>query len=341
MSIHRLINAAAVLSVLAAGGASAQDKIEIKVSHYAPPTHGWTVDVLQPWAEDMDKRTGGKVAVRIFAANSPFGNVANQADQVKAGVTDMGWGLNGVPRGRFLRTLIMDMPFMAETSDAATRAVWSMLKSHLAEDYKDFHTVAVMCHNAGDFFMRDKKLDSLEDLKGLRIRAPSAQVQALLTHIGATPVTMGPAQIYEALEKGTLDGISMVPDGVRGFRLDGLIKHWFGAKIYTTCFHMLMNQRKYESLPPDVKKAIDETTGDAWVNRFGQLWNKWDQAGIDALKARGVTMQAVPAETRAKWKEQMKPVIDAQLAELEKQGVANARQIYSEMNKRIAEFSKK
>ena len=322
-------------------GAAAQDKIELKATHYAPPTHGFQVDIMQPLAEALEKRTGGKVTMRIFAANSPFGQVQNQADQVKSGVSDIGFGLNGVPRGRFLRTLIMDMPFMAETSEAASKTVWSMLQSHLAEDYKDFKTLGTMCHNAGDFFMRDKKIEKIEDMKGLRIRAPSFQVQALLAHLGAVPVTMGPAQIYEGLEKGTLDGISMVPDGLRAVRLDGLVKHWYGIKIYTTCFHIVMNPRKFESLPADAKKVFDEMTGQTWVNQFGALWNKWDAVGTETLKGRGVSVTPVPADVRAKWIEATKPVIDAQLAELEKQGVANARAIYDEMRKRVAEFQKK
>ncbi len=321
--------------------AGAQDKIELKATTYVPPTHGVQVDLLQPLADELAKRTNGQVTMRIFAANSPFGQVQNQADQVKNGVTDIGFGLNGVPRGRFPRTLIMDLPFMAETSDAASRAIWSMRNGLLADDYKDFKVLGLMCHNAGDFFMREKKIEKMEDVKGLRIRSPSVQVQALLQQVGAVPVTMGPGQIYESLEKGTLDGIMMVPDGVRAFRVDGLVKSWYGIKVYTTCFHFVMNPKKFDSLPPAAKQAIDELTGDAWATRFGALWNKWDEVGTAALKERGVTMTPVPADVRAKWIEATKPVIEQQLTELEGQGIKNAREIYAEMRKRVAEFSKK
>ncbi len=319
----------------------AQDKIELKASIFAPPTHCFMVDVLQPWSQEVEKRTNGRVVMRLFAGNSPFGNVANQSDQVAAGVTDIGFGLNGVPRGRLPRTLLMDLPLMSPTSYAATNALWAMLPTHLADDYKGFKVLGLHCHNAGDFFMRDKKVEKLEDLKGQRIRAPSSQVQALLTFLGATPVTMGPAQIYEGLEKGTLDGISMVYDGVRGFRLEGLLKHAFSAAIYTTCFHLVMNQKKFEGLPADIKKVIDDTTGPAWVKRFPELWDRWDEAGRQATAAKGVQVVAVSDQVREQWRAQFKPLIDQQIAETEKQGVPNARAIYDEMVKQVARFSKK
>src|SRR5690349_24430937 len=89
----------------------AHAQTELKFSTFVPPTHGFVVDVLEPLGKDIEKASGGKVTVRVFAGNSPFGKVENQADQVKQGVVDLAFGLNGIPRGRYLRTSIMEMPF--------------------------------------------------------------------------------------------------------------------------------------------------------------------------------------------------------------------------------------
>ena len=70
--------------------------------------------------QEIEKKSGGAVTVRVFAGNSPFGKVVNQADQVKQGVVDLAFGLNGIPRGRYPRTSIMEMPFVAESADLAT-----------------------------------------------------------------------------------------------------------------------------------------------------------------------------------------------------------------------------
>jgi TRAP-type C4-dicarboxylate transport system substrate-binding protein len=321
--------------------AAAQDKIELKVSHFVPPTHGFHVDVLEPWGKDLEKRTGGKVQVRLFAANSPFGKTENQADQVRQGVVDVAWGLNGIPRGRFLRTSIMELPFVAESADSASRTLWAMVPGTLAEDYKGFKVLAVHCHNPGLFHTGSKPLKSIDDVKGLRMRAPNPPTQALLQYLGATPVGMPPTQVYENVEKGVIDGAVFPWDAIKGFRLEAILKHHLDARVYTSCFHVVMTEQRFASLPADVRKAIDDTTGAVMVNNFGALWNRWDQAGLDAVKARNNDIVSVSNEQREKWRVQLQPVIDSQLAELEKGGIANARAIYDEMRKRIAGFLKK
>jgi TRAP-type C4-dicarboxylate transport system substrate-binding protein len=340
MQKHTWRRLAAAVALGFAAQSHAQDKVELKVTTFVPPTHGFVVDVLEPWVKDLERRTGGKVTGRVFAGNSPFVKTENQADQVKQGVTDVGWGLNGIPRGRLPRSSIMEMPFVAESADSASRALWAMLPGMLAEDYKGFKVLALHCHNPGLFHTRDKKLETIFDVKGLRMRAPNPPTQALLQHLGAAPVGMPPGQVYESLEKGVIDGAVFPWDAIKGFRLEGLLKNHLDARVYTSCFHVVMNEAKYASLPADAKKAIDDTTGPAMVNKFGEWWGKWDQAGLEAVKAKGNTIVAVSNETREKWRVQLKPVIDQELAALEKSGVANARQIYDEMLKQVARFSR-
>jgi TRAP-type C4-dicarboxylate transport system substrate-binding protein len=326
---------------LSAGAANADERVQLKISSFTPPPHWTNSQLFQPWAKELEKKSDGKVRAVLFAGNSAFGKIENQTDQVKAGVTDLAWVMNGVPRGRFLRSLIMDLPFMAPDAYSATKAMWAMLPTHLKEDYVGFKVLAITCHNAGDLFFREKNVERLEDIKGLRIRAPSAQVQALLQHLGAVPVTMGPGQIYEALEKGTMDGLATVYDGIRGFRLENSVKYALSAGVYTTCFNITMNQGRYDSLPAHVKKLIDDTTGDRWVESMPALWDKNDEAGRKLALGKGLKVVPVSAAQRAKWREQAKPVIDQQLADLEKQGIRNAREIYAEMVQQVERFTKK
>jgi len=321
-------------------GASAQAQTELKFTTFVPPTHGFAVDVLEPLGKEIEKRSAGKVTVRVFAGNSPFGKVENQADQVKQGVTDLAFGLNGIPRGRYPRTSIMEMPFVAESADSASKALWAMLPDLLAEDYRDFKPIALHCHNPGLFHTRDKSLKTIADVKGLRMRAPNPPTQALLAYLGATPVGMPPGQVYENIEKGVIDGAVFPWDAIKGFRLENILKHHLDARVYTSCFHLVMSPKRYAELAPDVQKAIDATTGQALTDKFGAWWNRWDQAGLDAVKPLNHEIVRVDDATREKWRADLKPVLDGELAKLEKEGIANARAIYDEMRRQVARFKK-
>jgi TRAP-type C4-dicarboxylate transport system substrate-binding protein len=332
---------ASVLGIFLGISATAHAQTELKFSTFVPPTHGFVVDVLEPLGKEIEKASGGKATVRVFAGNSPFGKVENQADQVKQGVVDLAFGLNGIPRGRYLRTSIMEMPFVAESAGSASRALWAMRNGALAEDWKEFKLAALHCHNPGLFHTRAKPLKDIRDVQGLRMRAPNPPTQALLAFLGATPIGMPPGQVYENLEKGVIDGAVFPWDAIKGFRLENQLKHHLDARVYTSCFHLVMNPKRFEALPPEVKKAIDAAIGDPLVARFGGWWDKWDQAGLDAVKPLGNSIVPVSDAQRAKWRGELKPVLDGELAKLEKEGVPNARAVYEEMQKQVATFSKK
>jgi TRAP-type transport system periplasmic protein len=326
--------ASGIAAAVALGFAASAPAQELKFSTFVPPAHGFVVDVLQPLGKEIEKRTGGKVSVRVFAGNSPFGNVANQADQVKQGVVDLAFGLNGIPGGRYQRTSIMEFPFVAESAASASKALWAMREGPLAEDWKEFKLAALHCHNPGLFHTRDKPLTTIEDVKGLRMRAPNPPTQALLAYLGATPVGMPPGQVYENLQKGVIDGAVFPWDAIKGFRLENSLKHHLDARVYTACFHLAMNPARFAALPADVQKAVDGVIGEPLVARFGDWWNRWDRAGLDAVKPLGHQIVGVSAAQRESWRGQLKPVIDGELARLEKAGIGNARAIYEEMLRR-------
>lgn len=334
--MRRVASGLAAAVALAYGAAAPAQ--ELKFSTFVPPAHGFVVDVLEPLGKEIEKRSGGKATVRVFAGNSPFGNVANQADQVKQGVTDLAFGLNGIPAGRYQRTSIMEMPFVAESAASASRALWSMRAGALAEDWKEFKLAALHCHNPGLFHTRDKPLKAIADVKGLRMRAPNPSTQALLAYLGATPVGMPPGQVYENLQKGVIDGAVFPWDAIKGFRLENSLKHHLDARVYTACFHLVMNPQRFAALPAEVQKAIDGVIGDALVERFGGWWGKWDQAGLDAVKPLGHDIVSVSDAQREAWRGELKPVIDGELAKLEKAGIGNARAIYEEMRGAVAKY---
>ncbi|HMA90601.1 MAG TPA: TRAP transporter substrate-binding protein [Burkholderiales bacterium] len=329
-----------LLALVFAAPAGAQ-QTELKFSTFVPPTHGFVVDVLEPLAKEIEKKSGGKVTVRVYAGDSPLGKVENQADQVKQGMVDLAFGLDGIPRGRYLRTSIMEMPFVAENADLASRTLWAMSKGMLAEDWKDFKLVALTCHNPGLFHTRFKPLKTIYDVKGLRMRAPNPPTQELLASLGATPVNMPPGQVYESLRKRLLDGAVFPWDAIKGFRLESMLKYHLDARVYTSCFHLVMNPQRFASYPPEVQEAIDSSIGQPLVDKFGAWWNAWDKAGFAAAMKAGGTLHQVPDATRDKWRAELKPVVDQELVKLEKEGITNAHAIYDEMLKTEARLAGK
>ncbi len=313
----------------------AQPAIELKLSHFLPTGNGMHYDFMEPWARDLEARTDGRVKVTIFPGGTPLGNVAKQYDQVRAGVVDIAHGLHGIPSGRFPRTSVIDLPFMTESADAATRALWALHDRFFAVEYPGVKVLAVHAHNGGLIHTRDRQVVAMEDLKGLRIRFPSAATKMMLEYLGAVPVGLPPSQIYESLQKGVIDGLVMPWDPMYSFKLAELIDYNLDARAYTVSFYFVMNRRRYEGLPEEVRAAIDSISGDNLIPKFGPWWNAWDDLGKKAALADGGVVTRLTTEERDRWRETLGPMIDAYLAGLAEQGVENPREIYEALRAEI------
>lgn len=321
------------LVALAAGQAHAQERIELKLSHYLVSTHPIITQIIEPWAKALEEKTKGKVTVRIFPGSSPLGNAANQFDQVQSGVVDIAIGLQGTPRGRFPRTGIVDIPFLTTSADQASRMLWAMYPKYLKEDYKGVKVLALFAHNPGVIHTGSRKVEKMEDLKGLRMRAPTPVVANMFQFLGATSVGMPPGQIYESMQGGVIDGFGLPWDPIASYKLAEVTKYHLVNDAYTTSFWISMNERKYNSLSADVRAVIDELSGQALVAKFGPVWDKADEVGLAAAKARGNVITKSSEAERKKWIAALQPMIEQELVRLEKEGVANAREIYAEMQR--------
>lgn len=340
LSIRKTAVVAATFIGLSAP-AMAQE-IELKLSHFLPAGHGMHRDWFVPWGEELARRTNGKVKVAIFPAGSAFGNPARQLEQAVSGVIDVAHGLRGLPAGRFPRMGIVEFPFLVQTANAASRTLWDLYPKYFAHEFPD--TVKVLglhAHNAGLIHTRDKPVKTMDDLKGLRIRSPSPQINAMLQQLGATPVGLPPGQVYENLQRGVIDGAVFPWDPINSFRLFEVTTHHLDARSYTASFYFVMNKRKYDSLPAEVKKAIDETTGTALTEKFGDWWNQWDAPGLELAKKKGNTILSLSDAERNRWRDALKPTTEKLLSDLEAQGVKDARAIYGEMQTLVAKYEGK
>ncbi|MCX7565980.1 TRAP transporter substrate-binding protein [Sulfitobacter sp. F26169L] len=331
---------AASLAVAAiARPAFANAEITLKMSNYLPPMHGFTRDFMIPFGEELAERTGGKVEVEVLDATTAFGKIDRQADQVRAGVVDIALGLNGIPRDRFVASSIMEMPFLVQNAGSGSRAMWELFKEGaFGDEYNNFHVLGLMVHNGGLIHTTDKPVRALEDLAGLRLRTPSPAVSAMLENLGASPVGMPPSAIYENLQKGSLDGAITTWDLVGAIRANEVLKYHTDAAAYAAGFHILMNKKKYEGLPGDVRGVLDDMTGDALVAKMGDWWDAWDKRGKDDAIERGNEIITIDDATRAEWKASLEPMTNDFLESLKAQGVVDPQAIYQRAQELIAQF---
>ena len=102
-------------------------------------------------------------------------------------------------------------------------------------------------------------------------------------------VTLKPApESYELLSTGVMDGTLFPAESVEGFKIDKVIKYatTFPGGLYNTAFVFMMNQAKYDSLPADVKKAVDEMSGEFAARMIGRAGTRSTAAAWPSCRPR-------------------------------------------------------
>lgn len=329
------LSALASVSLLLAAPSSAQTTL--KLSHFLPSVHGIHTDFIVPWTKQVTQCTDGEVQFEIFPGGTQLGNVAKQQEQVLAGVVDIAHGLHGIPRGRFPRTSLIELPFLTRDAGDASETLWELYPEYLVPEYQNLKVLALHAHNGGLVHTSEKKVETMEDMAGLRLRTPSPAISDMLTALGATPQGLPPGAVYENIQKHVIDGTVFPWDPVKSFGLNEVLKYHLDAGAYTVPFFFVMNQRKYDSLPANVQTCIDNASGASLVANFGDWWDKWDAAGRkEAVEANHVITELTDAE-RKRWRETLQPTIDAYIERTSEQGVDNAREIYERMAELLSE----
>lgn len=303
----------------------AQQSVTLKFHTFMSPKSGVWLDMHKPWMEKIEKESGGRIKFEAYPAMQLGGTPVQLYDQVKDGVVDVIWTLPGNTAGRFPRIEVFELPFMMSNAEATSKAFWEYVQTEAPDEFKDTQVIALQVHGPGVIHTVDKPIKSVDDLRGLKIRAPTRQVTKLMANLGAIPVGMPLPGIPDALSKGTIEGCVIPWEVVPAVKVNELTKFHAefdpaGGSLYTTTFVMAMNKAKYNSLAPDLKKIIDNNSGMATSAWMGKVQQGNDVPGRKSASDRGNTIYTVSADQAQNFRRKSRTVEIEWVQDMDKKG---------------------
>jgi TRAP-type transport system periplasmic protein len=301
MKVRKTATVLGIAIAFAAGAASAQD-VTLKIHHFLPPKGTIQAQVFEPWCEKLGKESSGRIKCQIYPAMQLGGTPPQLFDQARDGVADIIWTIPTYQAGRFAKSEVFELPFMAKNAESGSPALWEYIQKNSMDEFRGVRLLAAHLHDGSLLHFSNKRVTNLDELKGLKVRAPTRIGTKFLTAIGAVPVQMPVPQVTESLAKSVIDG-AMVPWEVApALKLQEVTKYHLdtasGAdKMSNSIFVIAMNQAKYDSLPPDLKKILDANTGLEFSKQIGRTFDGTTEAGKKlARDANGVFDVLSPAE---------------------------------------------
>jgi TRAP-type C4-dicarboxylate transport system substrate-binding protein len=303
---------------------AAAQEVTLRLHQFLPAQSFVPAQVLSPWADRIEAASGGRIRIERFPSMQLGGKPADLVDQLVDGVVDIIWTLPGYTPGRFPRTEVFELPFLTSDAEGASRAYWEIAQSDMvANDFKDIHLLGAWVHGPG-VIHSSRPVERLEDMAGLRLRAPSRITTRLLEGLGAVAVGMPVPAVPEALSKGVIDGALLpweVTSSIRAAELVHNHTEFPGRAVYVATFILAMNEDVYAGLPDDLRAIIDAESGLEFSANAGRLQQGADAPMRAEAAAAGNAIVVLSETEAARWQAAAEPVVGDWLAEMAAAGI--------------------
>lgn len=324
MTRTRLLFALGLSALLLAAPARAQTTLT--VSAWVPPGHPMVKDTLVPWAAEVEQQTQGRVKFN-FLPKAVVGP-AQTFDAVRDGVADLSFIVDGYTPNRFVLSKLVELPFIASSSEAGSVAYWRVYESQLAKvnEHRGVTVLSVCVHGPGSLFMAKKPVRTVADLNGLKLRVGGGLINDIIKTTGAVPLLKPAPETFELVNGGVADGSASPAEMMASMRVAPAIKYGLRVPggLYNTAFTVIMNTARLRALSPQDQATIQRLSGEAMARRAGRAWDEADLRGLEALKANQAVVETASAEFVEQIRQRTAGLEQAWVAEAKTKGVDGA-----------------
>jgi len=306
------------------GSAAMAQEVTLKLHQFLPAQANVPRLVLDVWADNVEQASEGRIKVDRFPSMQLGGSPPELMDQAIDGIADVVWTVVGYTPGRFPSTEVFELPFMVTDAEAASRAYWMMFEKHMKDtEFANVHILGTWVHGPGLLHTKDP-VNTPADLQGMKIRGGSRLANDLLTLLGATPVGMPVPAVSEALSKGVIDGTTIPWEVTTALKVPELVGNhteFEGPALYNLTFVLAMNKARYDGLPDDLKKVIDDNSGLEFSAFAGKTQAGADGPARQIAVDNGNNIITIAADQTQEWQELAQPVYDNWIADMEERGI--------------------
>jgi TRAP-type transport system periplasmic protein len=334
-----------LLSGLALGPTTAAaQEVTLRVHSFLPPVANPMKHYVTPWAEKIEKESKGRIKVQVYPSMQLGGKAEQLLSQVRDGVVDVAWALPGFTPGVMPKLEVFELPFLHRSTHATVMSLQDYVAKHMQKEFEPYHVILVHCH-AGALFMTKDPINKVEDFQGMKLRSYSRTNAWILEALGATPLQVALPELAPMLSKGTVTGSILPYEIAPAVKMQDLTDYFTTLappqpRLSTAIFTFLMNKKKYESLPPDLKKVIDDNSGRNLAPHAIEVWDRIELDGEKVMRSKPKNkFVELSAEETAKFKQKVQPVFDRFKKLLDDSG-ANGAQILAEVEALEAKYSK-
>ena len=306
-TIVKLLFGALATAVLSAtSGAVAQERLLF--TSLSPAGSSNSV-FFNAWAKRVNEQSNGALQIEVRDGVT-LANYANVYDRVQDDVVQIGWAIHQVIAGKFPLSEVGGLPFVSAGGTEASIALWRMNKAGLfAAEYQDVVPLVFVVFGPSQLHYA-KVPRSTDDLANLKIGVQGRVPSQLISQLSGTPISMQPGDMYEALQRGTVDASIISWSGFAPYKLQEVTSFHLEGPLGQSTSMFFMSRKRYDALPAAARKALESVAGEEttreFIAHFMKQWNDSRAPVVADSKHKVVEMNAAQLE---KWQSKAAPIV--------------------------------
>lgn len=258
---------------------------DLKIASFPGPKHPINAHLFDPWISSVNGMNKGLNA-KLYVAGKLGKGPAKQFKRAVDGVADISFGLQGYTSKQFRATTLVELAnVMTNAVDGTKRLQLAYAKSEaVRKEYDKVHVLGIWTIDVPIIMTKSKPVKSVADLKGLKLRTPSQMSARSIAALGAVPVPMPITKLYNALARGTVDGVLVSPTVLHSFKIKEVTRYFAsGIPFGSSPMFIVMNDKTWQKLSPAHKDIINKTTGAQMGLTGGKIYDSEHEKGMAFL----------------------------------------------------------
>ena len=273
------------------------DTIVLKLAHHNPIDGAYDVSIKY-FATLVNEKTDGKVVIDIYPA-AQLGGERDVLEGLKLGTIDMTLNTSALIMNLTPEFGLLDLPFLFEDYEHARASLegegGQMLADKLLNDH-GIRMLASWCSGFRVMLTTEKEIKTLEDFKGLKMRAPETPVYIdMFLALGASPTPIPFGEVYTALQTGVVEGVEVAAEPIYTSKFHEVGKYITKTNHIFSTMCPLINEAKFQSLPDDIQEAILEAIKEATDFEW-ELFIESDAKAMQAMIDSGCILTEIDRE---------------------------------------------
>jgi TRAP-type C4-dicarboxylate transport system substrate-binding protein len=264
--------------------AAAAEPIKLKLAFFSSDRANVYLAAIKPFVDAVNAEAKGLIAIEVHFSGALGKAQAEQAQLVLDGKADIAFVTPGLTADRFPDNAVIELPGLYRDMREATLVYTRLTAADALRGYEDFFVIGAFASEPQSIHTR-QRVTSLDDLKGMKIRANNPMQAATLAKLGMVPVIMPLNQVANAISAGTIDGAPMTQTILFEFGVSRVATFHFFLGVGGSPLAVLMNRKKFESMPARAQEVIRNYSGEWTAQRFIKNFDVVNLQMMEQLKS--------------------------------------------------------